>query len=138
MPDGTVGAFNPGEFVIMFVEDEPVVQTVVGVTLRRQGYQLLESGTGEQALEMSRRYGQDIHLLITDYYMPGITGLELAATLRSERPTMKVLVISGNTAEDIVRRNSNLDFLRKPFLPAELSDKVRQMLRTNSSSPQIM
>jgi CheY-like chemotaxis protein len=80
---------------------------------------------------MARTSPSEIRLLITDIVMPGITGPELAASLRAERPDLRVIYMSGYTSDtEVLRRilEDGVPFLQKPFTPGALALKVREVL----------
>jgi len=82
-------------------------------------------------LSLCRRYPEPIHLLITDVVMPGMTGKDLALRLVSLRPSLKTLYTSGYTASAIVHEgvlDPDVAYLPKPFSPAQLAAKVREVL----------
>ena len=83
---------------------------------------------GEEALELSRRYNGDIHLLLSDVMMPRMDGLELVARLREERPTVPALLVSGKLSAELLEGNCDFDFLRKPFVPDQLRSKLEEIL----------
>ena len=99
--------------------------------LAQQGYTVLSAVNGEEALDLAMAYSGDIHLLITDVVMPGMGGRELAERLSRERPSMRLLFISGYT-DDAILHHGVLDretaFMNKPFPPASLLEKVRSLL----------
>jgi CheY-like chemotaxis protein len=101
------------------------------VALRQYGYTVLEARDGEDALRLARSDAQrDIHLLITDVVMPGLSGSDLAAQFATERPAMRVLYTSGY-AETITMRagvEGNVPLLAKPFLPNDLVRLARDRL----------
>lgn len=81
---------------------------------------------------------RSIDLLLTDVVMPETSGKEVADQLTALKPDLKVLFLSGYADEAIVHHgvlNSNIEFIQKPFTPAALARKVREVLDANGSSP---
>jgi signal transduction histidine kinase/ActR/RegA family two-component response regulator len=120
-----------GSETILLVEDQPALRELMQTILERQGYRVLSAESPTQALEKAKSNGGAIHLLVTDVIMPGMNGRLLAEELRSRRPQMKVLFISGYT-DDMVLQHGQLEggmgFLSKPFSPETLGHKVREVL----------
>jgi CheY-like chemotaxis protein len=116
---------------ILLVEDEKEVRALSAKILQRIGYKVLESTSPEDALQISERHTEPIHLLLTDVVLPRMSGRKIAELLAPLRPGMKVLYMSGYT-DDTVVRSSLLEggtvFLQKPFTPATLVRKVREVL----------
>jgi two-component system cell cycle sensor histidine kinase/response regulator CckA len=116
---------------LLLVEDEVPVRQSARQFLTRSGYTVLEARDGEDALRASREYGGPIDLMITDVVMPKMSGPRLAEQLAAERPTMKVLFVSGY-AETTVLRHGKIDvttrFLQKPFSLRILAGKIREVL----------
>jgi len=113
------------------VEDELSVRGLAVQVLRENGYNLLEAANGNEALRMVQEYAGEIHLLLTDVVMPQMGGKELADRLKPLRPGIKVLFTSGYTGNAIVRQGvlePGIDFLQKPFSPAALAQKAREVL----------
>jgi CheY-like chemotaxis protein len=106
--------------------------------LTAQGYTVIEAGNGHEALEASEGFSGDIHLLVTDVVMPGMGGRDLAERLARKRPHMRVLFISGYT-DDAILQHGVLDgetaFMNKPFPPASLLEKVRELLEPRIQAP---
>jgi two-component system cell cycle sensor histidine kinase/response regulator CckA len=126
-----------GSETILLVEDEEQVRKLVRDTLRREGYQVLDAPSAAEARRIAGAHHGPIHLLIADIVMPKEGGRELAASLASRRPTMKVLFMSGYTDqaavdEALVRGGSA--FIQKPFTPSSLAGKVREILGTNGET----
>jgi two-component system, cell cycle sensor histidine kinase and response regulator CckA len=120
-----------GRETVLLVEDEPGVRRLVRRVLQAHGYAVLEAGDGEQAEAVARAHPGSIDLLITDVVMPGRSGREVAEALRGAWPGLKVLFMSGYTDDEVMRRGIETDrvhFLQKPFAPAALAAKVRQVL----------
>jgi PAS domain S-box-containing protein len=120
-----------GSETVLLTEDEDGVRTFVGLALEAQGYTVLEARDGEGALALCRGHPGPIHLLITDVVMPRMSGRELADRAAALRPGLKVLFVSGYTDDAVVRHGlltEGVAFLQKPFTPAVLARKVRQVL----------
>jgi PAS domain S-box-containing protein len=116
---------------ILLVEDQPEVRGVAHAALTRQGYTVLEASHGEEALQIARHNDEEIHLLLTDVVMPGMSGPELAERVLQRHPRIRVLYTSGYTDNAIVHHGvieSGVAFIQKPFTPASLLDKVRAVL----------
>ena len=120
-----------GAETILVVEDEAAVRRMAGRALAAQGYAILEAENGAEALELLAHAQGPVDLVLTDVVMPIINGRELAERLAAERPGLPVLFMSGYTDDDVVRRGllvPGAPFLQKPFVPGELSRKVREVL----------
>lgn len=117
---------------ILFAEDEDAVRTVTRAILERAGYRVIAAADGASALEASRALTEPVHLLLTDVVMPGMHGRELATAVQRERPGLRVLFASGYTDDAVLLRGVRVDevpFLQKPFTPAQLLRKVRDVLQ---------
>jgi CheY-like chemotaxis protein len=123
------------EATVLVAEDEPVVREFVRETLQRAGFAVLVATDGVEALEVSRRHGGVIDLLVTDVVMPRMSGRELVATLRQERPSLRVLFISGypNEASDLQDfAGREAEFIPKPFGSSDLIERTRSLLRSGA------
>jgi len=118
-----------GSETILLVEDEDQVRNLVRDTLRREGYKVLDAPSAAEARRLAAAHKGPVHLLIADVVMPKEGGRELAASLAARRPGMKVLFMSGYTDQAI-----DSGFIQKPFTPAALSSKVREILETNGET----
>ncbi|MGH7365324.1 MAG: GAF domain-containing protein [Candidatus Rokuibacteriota bacterium] len=120
-----------GRETILLVEDEEDVRALAREVLERQGYTVLEAGDGAEALGVCETAGDRIDVILTDVVMPRMGGRELADRVRATRPAMPVLYMSGYTEDAILRhgvRDASLLLLGKPFTPAELIGKIREVL----------
>jgi len=116
------------ELVVLVADDEPLVRNLVGAVLSDAGYRVLNAADGEQALEVSRQYHGSIDVLLTDITMPKMDGIELSLRIVQERPGIKVLMMSGVLSSEPLVRDQKVHFLRKPFLPEALCEKLSAML----------
>ncbi|MCP5112841.1 MAG: response regulator, partial [bacterium] len=119
------------------VEDENGIRALMRKILQKQGYNVLEASRGDEALQISRQHKAPIHLLLTDVVMPQMSGRELADQLKTERPDIKVLFVSGYTDEDLLEYGplpAGAAFLQKPFSLAALLEKTRAVLNNNGSA----
>jgi nitrogen-specific signal transduction histidine kinase/CheY-like chemotaxis protein len=122
-----------GSETILIVEDEECVRLPACEYLSRCGYHVLQACDGQDAVGVAGAYDGVIHLLVTDVVMPRMNGPELAARLRAQRPHLRVLYISGYTANEVLDvegadGDSGVAFLQKPFIPDALLRKVRDVL----------
>jgi PAS domain S-box-containing protein len=120
-----------GTETILVVEDEAMVRDLTLEVLKESGYTVISAERPDDALRICAQNQGPIDLLLTDVVMPGMSGLELAERLKPERPTMKVLYVSGYTADAVARRGMSdpkTAFLQKPFAPGALVRKVREVL----------
>ena len=119
-----------GTETILLAEDEDAVRRLVQRALELHGYSVLPARSGEEAEQLERSHLGPIHLLVTDVVMPGMGGRELADIVKSRRPQIKVLYMSGYTNDEVVRHGvivARDTFLQKPFTPTILVAKVRAM-----------
>ena len=121
-----------GREVILLVEDEASVREVAVAMLQKHGYRVLQAGSAEEALEAWKWHALRIELLLTDLVLPGhITGPQIAERFRAEKPTLKVICLSGYGREDserVPKLPVGGHFLRKPCRPRVLARAVRALL----------
>jgi PAS domain S-box-containing protein len=118
---------------VLVVDDEPEVLELATEILRRVGYSVLEASDGPAALEVAARHPGEIHLLMTDMVMPGMSGRDLAERMRARRASLRVLYISGYVQDASARAalaSEHSAFVAKPFTPEFLIDRVRELLAT--------
>ena len=112
--------------VILVAEDDPDLRRLISETLTRDGFKVLQAQNGEVALSVARKHQGNIDLLFTDVQMPALDGFDLQERFQQEQSQAKLLVISGALPRNV--RGVDFPLLRKPFLPSELSAKVREIL----------
>jgi len=120
-----------GSETILVVEDEESVLELARTVLEGLGYTVMAERTPAEAIRKVEGYSGEVHLLLTDVVMPGMDGRQLAEKLRSFRPGLKCLFMSGYTS-NVIAHSGVLEpgvvFIQKPFALADLADKVRQAL----------
>jgi CheY-like chemotaxis protein len=121
-----------GNEAVLLVEDEPLVREVTAAVLKEQGYSVLTAANGHEALSIANHYkDREIHLLLADVVMPLMGGQELSEQLKKLHPETKVLYTSGY-ADDMMANygfsGQASEFVQKPFTPAALAQKVREVL----------
>ena len=117
-----------GSEVVLVVEDETPVKSLLRRVLQAGGYSVLEAGSGRDALDLGSRHLGRLDLLLTDVVMPGMSGTELADHLGRERPELRVLYTSGYTDDAVLGAVAASPFLAKPFTPDALLRAVREVL----------
>jgi CheY-like chemotaxis protein len=128
--NGTGGA-PWGSETVLLAEDEEGVRALIRQVLQVGGYAVLEARDGADALWLASQHRGPIDLLITDVVMPGLDGRGLAERLAASYTGLRVLYLSGYTDDAVVRRGvlqEKVHFLQKPFSPAALARKVREVL----------
>jgi PAS domain S-box-containing protein len=126
-----VGNTAAGCETILLVEDQPGVLELSATILKGLGYAVLEAAGGVEALAVAAAHPGAIDILVSDVVMPGLTGPQLARELRALRPLVKVLYVSGYATEEQMGEavaGENVHRLSKPFTPAVLAAKVREVL----------
>src|SRR3989441_1678297 len=122
--DAVRGPCPGGEQTILVAEDEAAVRELVCEILSRLGYRVLVAGDGVEALALSQRFRDSIHLLLTDVIMPWMDGRELAERMLAARPDTKTLFMSGYAEPPI----PGDVLLEKPVTPDALARKVAEVL----------
>ena len=120
-----------GQEKVLVVEDEQMVRALMVRTLTSLGYRCHAAAEAAEALRVLEQEEGHLDLVITDVVMPGISGGDLGSRLADRYPTVPVLFTSGFADDDIIRRgllDANRPFLQKPFTPADLAHKVREVL----------
>ncbi|MEO6211388.1 MAG: PAS domain S-box protein [Gemmatimonadaceae bacterium] len=130
-----------GGETVLVVEDDAALRTVACRSLRQCGYIVLEAANGQDALRQCEEHEETLELAITDMVMPQMSGVELAESIASSYPGIRVLLMSGYTRDEAARRgiaNERYAFLEKPFTPARLAARVREILDAGKSRAHVM
>jgi CheY-like chemotaxis protein len=116
---------------ILVVDDEPMVRALIARALSDEGYEVVAVANGRAALDAARNSEATFDLIVTNNYMPGLTGAELIAQVRKDFPGLPILHIN-----DVARRDrepklpSDVPTIYKPFSTAALRKAVKQLLRS--------
>ena len=132
-PPGRIASPSYSKTVLL-VEDSDTVRELTRNILELTGYDVLEAGSPEVAIRLCESHEGEIHLLLTDVVMPGMSGRDLSDRLRPGRPAMKVLYMSGYTDEAIVDHgilDAGIHFIPKPFSPASMAQKILEVLNSD-------
>ena len=121
---------------LLVVDDDPMLRDLETTVLRLQGYTVLPAEGAAEALRLAREAAA-IHLLITDYSMPQVDGLELTRQFREVHPKTPVLMVSGSLppGRHAVADLDRFEIMEKPFEFNELLHKVRTLLDAASPLP---
>jgi DNA-binding NtrC family response regulator len=108
------------------VDDDPAILKTVSGVLGRD-YEVLSANSGKEALQLSKDFKSEIYLLLSDFQMAGMSGIELATQITAQRPGVKVLLMSGYPAGMLVL-NEGWHFLPKPFIPSQLRTLIEGLI----------
>ncbi|MBF0111944.1 MAG: dephospho-CoA kinase [Desulfamplus sp.] len=125
-----INSSSKGE-TILVVDDESTILDIAKEILESYGYKVLTAVAPMEAIQISKEYDGEIHLLISDVIMPQMNGRELADRVIVSRPSIKLLFMSGYTASVIAHRgvlDDGVQFIQKPFSMNALTIKVREIL----------
>ena len=114
----------------LVVDDEQTIRGLAGVALRALGFRVTEAATGREAVDLLQADPGRYALALLDMTMPGMDGRETLAALRTVRPDLPVVVMSGYSESDLTDLpvGPTLHFLQKPFRPADLTGCVRRVV----------
>ncbi|WP_260739924.1 response regulator [Tunturiibacter lichenicola] len=124
------GYFELSPSNILLVDDDPDIRSLTRTFLEHEGYGVFSSGDAERAAQIFRSV-PEIDLLVTDLYMPGKSGIELALELKALRSELSILVISGGLVDNLQMtklEDEGWNFLAKPFRLTELLGTVHRIL----------
>jgi signal transduction histidine kinase/CheY-like chemotaxis protein/CHASE3 domain sensor protein len=124
-------AVTGGTETILLVEDEPSILRMTRMMLEKKGYSVLSAATPAEAVEKAKSHSGAIDLLMTDVVMPEMNGRDLSGQLIPLYPEIKLLFMSGYTANVIAHQgvlDDGVAFIQKPFSMADMTEKVREVL----------
>jgi two-component system, cell cycle sensor histidine kinase and response regulator CckA len=124
-PDFEDDSMPEGSETILLVDDDDGVRRLTASVLNMCGYDVLEASGGAEAIAIARTAAKTVHLLLTDYYMPGMDGKALVEEIKKIHPETIALFMSGETPEAM---DEGVHFQAKPFTPSQLTIKIRRIL----------
>jgi DNA-binding response OmpR family regulator len=116
---------------ILVVEDQDHLRELTARILGGAGFQVLQANDGEAACSLAEHYPGHIDVLLADVVLPKMSGRLVAETISKARPTLKVVFMSGYLADETLHeqlRNENLRYIEKPFTPAQLLNRLVEIL----------
>ena len=126
---------------ILLVDDESAITIIFEMELTRIGYCVLTASNAQQAIQIAAEFHSTIDALITDWKMPDMMGDQLVSELLVQRPSLKVVLMSGSPEAETASQafhKDQLTFLQKPFGIAELNQAIRLLLgSSNNQSSQV-
>ncbi len=126
-----------GSETILIVDDEDMIVDVGGEILKSLGYKVLLARSGAEAIEIYKKQGDEIDMIILDMIMPEMGGAETFQNLKEINPEVKVLLSSGYSidglATEIIEKGCN-GFIQKPFNMNDLSQKIREILEKKNNA----
>jgi two-component system, cell cycle sensor histidine kinase and response regulator CckA len=126
-----VSAARGGSETLLLLEDEPGIRSMTRVYLETLGYRVLEAADGLEAIRLSMEYNGPIDLVLADILMPGMRGDSAVRAIRSHRPRIKAILVSGYVDQSLAEDQENI--LYKPFDFYELGRRVRSVLDADST-----
>jgi two-component system cell cycle sensor histidine kinase/response regulator CckA len=127
---------------ILVLDDDTSNLKVISLVLRSRGYDVLEAGSGAEAIRICKSHDQPLHLLIADVKIPDLPGTQVALNVIESRPDSAILFVSGTPVAGWTRDEiailerlppGSFQILEKPFTPTALEDKVRRLVFKNQS-----
>ena len=120
-----------GTETLLVIEDEKALSELVRLLLETKGYKVHTAQDGNEAIEVYKRYKEEIDIVLTDMGLPGMVGAEVFKKLKEINPNVSVIFCSGSNEPDIKSELSKAGakgFIQKPYNPNELLRKLREVL----------
>ncbi|GGF89284.1 DNA-binding response regulator [Paenibacillus albidus] len=116
---------------VLILEDEKPIRDFIRINLKREGFEVVEAATGEDALVVAK-VQQDLDIAILDLMLPGISGFDVCQQLRQDNPRLGIIMLTAKSQEvdKVMGLESGADdYVVKPFSPVELVARVRSLFR---------
>ena len=119
--------------LILVADDDVMIRNLIRTFLQRKGFEVLSASNGKEVTELALAHGGTIDLLLTDVEMPVVDGISAYREIRTKRPGIKVLFMSGGVAESELPEP--WPFLQKPFKMFHLLDQIEGILEEGARGP---
>ena len=124
---------NFAEYQVIIAEDEPMATKLAQGALKLMGFRrIFHAPDGLKALKLLKELDGDVQLIVSDWNMPEINGLEFLKAVRKTFPNMRFVMLTGNANKDFViaaRKYGVDDYIAKPFTPDQLKQKIEAIFR---------
>jgi two-component system cell cycle sensor histidine kinase/response regulator CckA len=120
----------PNGRVVLLVDDEVMIRNMIRLSLHAAGFHVIAAADGHEALILSRDYRERIDVLVTDVDMPKLDGISLAGQLKTERPDIQVVVMSGRLSGPVHVGDAEIPVLCKPFSSQTLIQMIHAFFLT--------
>jgi len=117
---------------ILVVEDHPLLLKLVKGILEDAHFTVLAANSAKKAIRIEAEFSGTIDLLLSDVTMPGVSGPDLAKTLKEQRPKMRIILMSAYPDGAMLVLNYGWHFIQKPFMPLALVGRVKHVLRSKT------
>jgi len=110
---------------ILLAEDEPSVRGLIVEWLKRSGYSVLVAANGHEALELAKGHAGEIEAIVTDFSMPGVSGIELVREIRLMRPNIRAVLMTGYWIHPLPD-DVKIEYLNKPCSATTLLAAIKR------------
>src|SRR5450432_2715573 len=117
---------------ILVVEDDAAILHLVQRILEKGNYEVLCANSAKEGERIGKEFPRPIHLLLSDVVMPNMIGPDLASRLKVQRPDMRVMLMSGYPDGALLVLNYGWHFIRKPFVPHVLLERIEAVLNSTT------
>jgi two-component system, cell cycle sensor histidine kinase and response regulator CckA len=117
---------------VLVVDDEQSFRSLLSEALQNAGHDPVLASNGAEALQIAQEHKEDIPLVVTDFTMPGMSGIELLRTLRDRRPDMRGILLTGHWIHPMPE-DLNAIYLMKPCPISKFIATVNQLLGTSDT-----
>jgi len=130
MSDSPIGTLE----TLLVVDDDEILRKYLVTVLERANFRVFSADSGPHAIALSEKTEDTIHLLLTDWDMPEMSGIALGQALKLARPAIHVMQMSGGAHDSLMVLNYGWAFLQKPFVASKLIEMINDVLHSTDRS----